>query len=190
MKKFNGKVKGKIVEAKFAAAGKVARVSKTTGGNVKQWDLVASLDRKILQTELDKQLADFEKVRADFEIFAGKIGEPKDDVNKYLKTEKQAQLIIKINTFKPDLLFVSMSTPKQEIWVDIHREELNAIGVFCVGAGLDFYAGTAKAPHRWMEKLEIEWLWRLLTEPKRFKRILNAVVVFPLTLLLNRFKKN
>ncbi len=106
------------------------------------------------------------------------------------ETEKQAQLIIKINTFKPDLLFVSMSTPKQEIWVDIHREELNAIGVFCVGAGLDFYAGTAKAPHRWMEKLEIEWLWRLLTEPKRFKRILNAVVVFPLTLLLNRFKKN
>ena len=92
MKKFNGKVKGKIVEAKFAAAGKVARVSKTTGDNVKQWDLVASLDRKILQTELDKQLADFEKVRADFEIFAGKIGEPKDDVNKYLKTEKQAQL--------------------------------------------------------------------------------------------------
>lgn len=92
MKKFNGEVKGKVVEAKFAIAGKVARVLKTTGDRVKQWDLLASLDRKILQTELDKQLADFEKTRADFEILAGKIGEPKDDMNKYLKAEKQAQL--------------------------------------------------------------------------------------------------
>lgn len=92
MKTYEGGIKGKIIDVRFALSGKISRILKHSGDIVKQWDLLASLDRKILQTELDRQLADFEKVKADFEIFAGKVGEPTDEVNKYLKAEKQATL--------------------------------------------------------------------------------------------------
>lgn len=92
MKTYQGEVKARIIEARFALSGKIASAGKKLGDKVAKWDLIASLDRKILQTELDRQLADFEKTRADFEIFAGKVGEPTDQVNKYLKVEKQAEL--------------------------------------------------------------------------------------------------
>lgn len=64
MSTFEGIVKGNVIDVRFALSGKVLRVSARTGDIVKKWDLIASLDRKILQTELDRQLADFEKVRA------------------------------------------------------------------------------------------------------------------------------
>lgn len=89
--KFNGEIKARIVEIRFALSGKISNVSKHTGNNVKKWDLVASLDRKILQTELEQQLADYEKVRADWDGFTKKYPDPQDD-NKYTKAEKQASL--------------------------------------------------------------------------------------------------
>lgn len=91
MTNFKGEIKARIVEARFALSGKIANVQKHTGDKVKKWDLVASLDRKMLQMELDRQLADFEKVRADFEGFAKKYPDPQDD-NKFTKAEKQASL--------------------------------------------------------------------------------------------------
>src|SRR3989344_1706265 len=93
---FNGEGKARIVEARFALSGKVTFVAKHTGDNVKKGELLASLDRKILQTELDSELADFEKVRADFEIFNLKAGEPTDAISQYLKKEKQAQLNVSV----------------------------------------------------------------------------------------------
>ena len=89
---FKGQVKANIIDVRFAIAGKVSSVAKKTGDVVKKWGLVASLDRKILQTELDSQLADYEKARADFEIFNQKNPDPQEAVDKYLKTEKQAVL--------------------------------------------------------------------------------------------------
>jgi multidrug resistance efflux pump len=90
-KVFKGEVKARIVDTRFALSGKIAGVSKYTGDTVKKWNLIASLDRKILQMELDRQLADYEKVRADFDGFAKKYPDPQDD-NKYTKAEKQAAL--------------------------------------------------------------------------------------------------
>ncbi|HJY98927.1 MAG TPA: HlyD family efflux transporter periplasmic adaptor subunit [Patescibacteria group bacterium] len=88
---FDGEVKARIIELRFAESGKIAHVSKHTGDLVKKGNLVASLDRKMLQIELDRQLNDFEKVRADFERFAEKHPDPQDE-NKFIKAEKQAQL--------------------------------------------------------------------------------------------------
>ena len=90
-KKYAGEIKARVVEIRFALSGKIANVSKCTGDIVKKWDLVASLDRKILQTELDQQLADHEKVRADWDGFTTKYPNPQDDI-KYTKAEKQASL--------------------------------------------------------------------------------------------------
>lgn len=89
---YQGVVKARIVSARFAISGKVLTVNKYSGDRVAKGGLIASLDRKILQAQLDKQLADYEKTRADFEIFAAKYPNPTDEIDKYLKKEKQATL--------------------------------------------------------------------------------------------------
>lgn len=95
-KTFIGEIRANIIEIRFALSGKVERVTKRRGDTVKKGELIACLDRKILQAELDKQLADFEKVRAEFEIFNLQKGEPQDDLTKYLKVQKQAQLNVSV----------------------------------------------------------------------------------------------
>jgi len=93
---FTGEIKARIIEVRFGLSGKVATVAKKAGDSVQKGNLLAALDRKILQTELDKQLADFEKTRADFEIFNLKQSGVLDDLTKYLKVEKQAQLNVSV----------------------------------------------------------------------------------------------
>lgn len=95
-KKYTGTIKGKIVELRFSASGKLENVYKKRGDYVKKGSLIASFEKKQLQAELDKQLADFEKVRADFEIYNLQKGEPKDDISKYLKSVKQSDLNISV----------------------------------------------------------------------------------------------
>lgn len=90
-KKFDGVVVADVIELRFAYSGKVVSVRKKKGDAVKKWEVIASLDRKILQTELDRQLADYEKVRAQFEIFNIK-HQGGDDTTKYMRQEAQAEL--------------------------------------------------------------------------------------------------
>lgn len=96
MASYGGVIKARIVEVRFAVAGKITGVRKGVGDRVTKWELIASLDRKMLQTELDSQLADFERVRAEFEIFNQKNPDPQSAIDKYLKTEKQAALNISV----------------------------------------------------------------------------------------------
>jgi len=91
-KSYSGEINSKIIELRFASSGKVSGVFKKKGDLVKKGEVIASLDRKILQAQLDRQLADFERTRAEFEIFNLQKGEPADDITKYLKVQKQAQL--------------------------------------------------------------------------------------------------
>lgn len=118
--KIEGEIKARIVEIKFALSGKVSNVSKHTSDSVKKWDLVASLDRKILQTELDQQLADYEKVRADWDGFTKKYPDPQDD-NKYTKAEKQASLnasVKGVELVKARLDQADLFTPVDGIVID------------------------------------------------------------------------
>lgn len=93
------------------------------------------------------------------------------------KIEKD--VIDKINKFNPDLLFVAFGNPKQEIWIYDNLLKLNIGGAMAVGGSLRYLAGLSSLPPVWMEKVGLEWLWRLVTEPFRLPRIWNAVVVFP-----------
>lgn len=88
----SGLIRTRIVSVRFAFSGKVSSVAKSAGDEVKKGNLIASLDRRILQMQLDKELADFEKARADFEAYAQKAPEIQTDLEKYLKTAKQATL--------------------------------------------------------------------------------------------------
>ena len=80
------------------------------------------------------------------------------------------RIIQLINQAKPDLLFVALGAPKQEKWIAGHIDELEFKVAFCIGASVDFVAGIVKRAPHWMQRAGLEWLWRLLLEPKRLWR--------------------
>jgi N-acetylglucosaminyldiphosphoundecaprenol N-acetyl-beta-D-mannosaminyltransferase len=67
----------------------------------------------------------------------------------------------------PDLLIVGLGAPKQELWVHRYRHELEAKVAICAGATIDFLAGEKKRSPRWMRRTGLEWLYRVLSEPRR-----------------------
>lgn len=75
-----------------------------------------------------------------------------------------------INEVKPDVLFVGMTAPKQEKWAYQNFSKLQVGHVCSIGAVFDFYAGTIKRAPQWMISMGLEWLFRLLKEPKRMWR--------------------
>lgn len=87
-------------------------------------------------------------------------------------SDEDNQAMIKaINEAAPDLLWIGMTAPKQEKWAYMHWDELN-IHCHCgtVGAVFDFYAGTVKRAPLWWQEHSLEWLYRLLMEPRRMWR--------------------
>ena len=84
-----------------------------------------------------------------------------------------------INQAKPDILFVAYGSPKQEFWIHHNLFKLNSVKVAIgVGGAFDFYAGKLKRAPKWMQKIGLEWLFRLIRQPKRIFRIWNATVRF------------
>lgn len=99
------------------------------------------------------------------------------------------KMIAEVNKFKPDVVFVGMTAPKQEKWVHEHCKSLET-GIICsIGAVFDFYAGSVKRPSAFWIKMKLEWFIRLLKEPKRlWKRYLVYSPLFFLDLLLYKLR--
>ncbi len=76
-------------------------------------------------------------------------------------------IVKKINAFSPNVLFIGMTAPKQEKWLYEHKDRINFQIASSIGAVFDFYAGTVQRPSRFWLDLHLEWLPRLLKEPKR-----------------------
>ena len=74
---------------------------------------------------------------------------------------------------QPDLLFVAFGHPRQDLWIDRHRAELPACVAIGVGGAFDFVAGVRRRAPRWLQRLGLEWLHRLLHEPWRWRRMLK-----------------
>lgn len=102
----------------------------------------------------------------------------------YFDAEKEQQIISDIHDKKPDLLFVCLGFPKQETWIDAHKNELGAKVMMGIGGSLDVFAGTVKRAPAAFQKLGLEWLYRLLKQPSRFIRML-ALPKFGFTVLLH-----
>ena len=87
-------------------------------------------------------------------------------------SEEDNQAIIRaINEANPDLLWIGMTAPKQEKWTYSHWKELDIhCHVGTIGAVFDFYAGTAKRAPMWWQDHSLEWLYRLIKEPRRMSR--------------------
>ena len=86
-------------------------------------------------------------------------------------TEAEDRDIVKtINDADPDFVWVGLGAPKQEIWMADHKGRVKGLMVG-VGAAFDYYAGNIKRAPEWMQKHNLEWLYRLIQDPKRlFKR--------------------
>lgn len=84
--------------------------------------------------------------------------------------EDNTEMIQAINAFRPDVLFIGLTAPKQEKWSHAHRKEIDAKVICAVGAVFDFYAGTVKRPSPLWIDLRLEWLGRLINEPARMWR--------------------
>lgn len=85
--------------------------------------------------------------------------------------EDNAAIIKAINEANPDLLWIGMTAPKQEKWTYQHWNELDIhCHVGTIGAVFDFYAGTAQRAPKWWQEHSLEWLYRLIKEPKRMWR--------------------
>ena len=81
--------------------------------------------------------------------------------------EETLLMLDKVNAFQPDILFVGMTAPKQEKWVFANQDKIDAHVITSIGAVFDFYAGTVKRSGPIWIKLGLEWLPRLLRDPKR-----------------------
>ena len=90
-----------------------------------------------------------------------------------LTPEEDAQVVEAINESGARILFVGIGCPKQERWMAAHRDRVRAV-MLGVGAAFDFLAGAKPHAPRWMQTAGLEWLFRLLTEPRRlWKRYLK-----------------
>jgi len=97
-----------------------------------------------------------------------------------------------INKYGPDVLLVALGAPKQEKWIAENLKKLLSVKVAIgVGGAFDLISGRLKRAPKFIQKMGLEWLWRLGQEPKRIGRIFNAAAVFPLLILEEKFfKKN
>lgn len=104
--------------------------------------------------------------------------------------DELAGFIESIKTADPDVIWVGVSAPKQEIWADGVVGRLSR-PVVCVGAAFDYLSGTKPRAPRWVRRLGMEWLHRLLTEPGRlWKRYLVGNTVFMFDLVTKGVRKH
>jgi len=84
-----------------------------------------------------------------------------------LSPEEDARDIVAINEARPDFVWVGLGMPKQEKWMASHVGKIEATALIGIGAAFDFHAGTKPRAPLWMQRLGVEWLFRLITEPRR-----------------------
>lgn len=95
-----------------------------------------------------------------------------------LTPEEDEEQVRMINETKPDFIWVGLGAPKQENWMAAHKGRVTGV-MLGVGAGFDFHAGTIKRAPKWMQEVCLEWLFRLMQDPKRlFPRYLKTNVSF------------
>ena len=157
------------------------------------------LKEKVSGIDLVRQIfANTKKRPASFFILGGKPGVaekasvnivydyPKAKINGYRNgyfDESEVPEIIKqINESRAEILLVGLGAPKQEKWIHRYANELNCKILMGIGGSIDVFAGTAKLAPEFMRRAGLEWLYRLIKEPKRAKRMLDLPRFILLTL--------
>jgi N-acetylglucosaminyldiphosphoundecaprenol N-acetyl-beta-D-mannosaminyltransferase len=98
-----------------------------------------------------------------------------------LTPQEDQSVVDAINAKRPDIVWVGLSTPKQEFWMASHLGRIEAPVMVGVGAAFDFLAGTKRQAPLWMQRNGLEWLFRLCSEPRRlWRRYAYIVPGFPI----------
>ena len=88
----------------------------------------------------------------------------------YFTAEQLPEIVADIQALSPDFLFVALGAPKQDFFIDQYRDQLGARVLIGVGGSFDVIAGDKKRAPKWMIRWHLEWLYRLLAEPQRWRR--------------------
>lgn len=97
---------------------------------------------------------------------------------------EEDMIVAKINASEAAILFVAYGAPKQDMWIRKNLPKMPSVHVAMgIGGAFDFLAGKRKRAPQALRSLGLEWLWRLIQEPSRIRRIFTAVVVFPYLVL-------
>ena len=121
------------------------------------------------QETLDKLKVELEKAYPGLQI-VGMYSPP----FRPLSAEEDQDIVEAINLAPPDFLWIGLGAPKQEKWMAAHQGKVKGLMVG-VGAAFDYYAGNIKRAPGWMQKMNLEWLYRLLQDPKRlWKRYVST----------------
>lgn len=112
--------------------------------------------------------------------------------NGYFEADEETYIIEEIRKSQADILLVGMPTPFKEVWCYKNRDKLDTPVILGVGGSFDVLAGIIKRAPSWMQKSGLEWVWRLIMEPRRmWKRYLtyNTLFLFALSKYLIRSKR-
>lgn len=93
--------------------------------------------------------------------------------NGYFKPEEEAEIVEEINNSGADIVFVCLGAPKQEEWIDRHRDELKVRVAMGIGGSLDVFAGKVQRAPEFFCKTGLEWFYRLCKEPWRIGRMME-----------------
>ena len=94
-----------------------------------------------------------------------------------------------VNAARPDIVWIGLGTPKQEKWMAHHFGLIEATAMIGVGAAFDFHSGNVKWAPSWIRIVGFEWIYRLIREPRRWRRYLN-LPYFILAIIIERFTKS
>ncbi|TAL20308.1 WecB/TagA/CpsF family glycosyltransferase [Patescibacteria group bacterium] len=150
--------------------------------------------RRLLQTLL--QLADQKKIKVFIALNRSGLTDAAAAElclkTKYPGAEISVKAIVRSEdlseTVAAEIVVAGLGAPWQEEWLERHRAKFSRARVLLgVGGAVDVLCGRLPAPPNIIAAIGLEWLWRLMIQPKRLPRILRAVVVFPLTVLFHRW---
>jgi N-acetylglucosaminyldiphosphoundecaprenol N-acetyl-beta-D-mannosaminyltransferase len=91
----------------------------------------------------------------------------------YFTPADEPAIVAQVAAAQPDVLLVGMGMPRQEKWAWRHRDQLGAPVMIGVGGSFDVYGGVVKRAPQWLQRIGCEWLWRLIQDPRKIKKVRN-----------------
>lgn len=107
----------------------------------------------------------------------------------YFKPEQEEEIVAALAESKPALVLVALGVPRQEYFIDRWQEKFAGSVVIGVGGSFDVWAGQVRRAPVLFQRLHLEWLYRLIREPWRFKRMMSALPTFFIQVLQDNFKR-
>ena len=151
--------KGKVMARRIAGPDFMEALLKATAdGKVRHFFYGSTEDT------LDKLTANIREKHPDMNI-VGRYSPP----YRSLTADEDREIIRTINETKPDIVWIGLGAPKQEMFMYHHKDKISGLMVG-VGAGFDYQAGTVKRAPLWMQRMSLEWFHRLITDPKRLAK--------------------